>query len=100
MPGIATTIFLPCAAAGTMPARAVSRTLPATNAMVLRNMESSLKSLFFSFSAFEMEFGFAGFPHQRAPHALTQFGKTRLAQRFTRPRLRKINGDGLMDARR
>ena len=47
-----------------------------------------------------MKFGFARLAHQRAPYPLAQFGKARLAQRLARARMRQIDGDGLVDARR
>src|SRR4029077_10864668 len=100
MPGIATTTFLPCAAAGTpAPISAASSTPPAINVMVLRIMESSLQASLFYYSAFEMKFGFAGFAHQRAPPPLAQFGEAGLPQCLARTRIGQIDGDGLMDAR-
>ena len=55
-------------------------------------------SFIFSYSAFELKFGFAGFPHQRAPHPFAQFREAGLPQCLARTRIGQIDGDGLMDA--
>src|SRR5262245_18349966 len=99
MPGIATTIFLPWAAAGTpAPNTAAKSKPPATNAMVLRLMESSLSASLFFYSAFKMEFGFTRLSHQRAPYAFAQLGETWFTQCLARSRIGQIDRDCLMDA--
>src|SRR5215471_2521505 len=99
MPGIARTIFLPWAAAGTPAPNSAARSMaPATNAMVLRLMESSLSASLFSYSTFQMEFGFARFSHQGAPYAFTQLSKTWFTQCLAPARIGQIDSDGLMNA--
>src|SRR6185437_1646529 len=102
MPGSAMTTFSPCAAAGPAPltVNMHSRPRPASSPVNLRIIESSI-GLVGSFCclAFELEFGFLRLVHQRAPHALAQFGETRLAQCRARARMRQVDGDGFMDAR-
>src|SRR5476651_659364 len=94
MPGVAMTTFLPCAAAGWAVISNAARTAPPVIRLkALRIIESSLFVYRVFSSAFQMEFGFAGFAHQRTPHLLAQFSEARLAQRRARARGRQIDGD-------
>src|SRR5262249_52488545 len=60
----------------------------------------STASFSYSGSTFEMEFGFARLPHQRAPNLLAQFGEARFAQGVSRARLWQVDGDCFVNARR
>src|ERR1051325_10280781 len=100
MPGVATVSFS-TAAAGAVGAAMSAQASPRPATIVVKRFNISILPCFvFLSSAFQNEFGFARLAHQRAPDALAQFGKARLAQGGARARSRQVDGDGLVDARR
>src|ERR1041385_930745 len=103
MPGIATTTFLPAAAAG-FAVRVMASTMgsaaPASSFVIVLRIVSSLKAFTSFLAMFQNELGLARFAHQRAPHTLAQLAKARFAQRVAGARARQVDSDGLVDARR